>query len=285
VARTISNYLTSETGATVVFESAIVPKWKDSRISFKNVYISRRPKSQTPKLIREHGHRAVARMDVGDHPATYHDPIDDEEEVVQPSPDEDTNYSMFDLDVDSVDVTLSLWRWLDGKGLVSSAEIKGVRGVVGKTSLSHSHCNDSYTNFIDRRNVHYDPDKPLNPADFRHQARPGDFELESLKLEDVLVTIYQPGDFRPYTASIFQADLRCLRKQWFIYDFLSAENIVGQVDNCLFSLHKPQSIGRTMEDDMKDGLWKRMVCCLIIRRNAQLIRFHTVSFPDRWRQH
>lgn len=40
---------------------------------------------------------------------------------------------------------------------------------------------------------------------------------------------------------------------------LSADSIVGQVDNCLFSLHKPQSIGRTSEDDLRDGSWKRMV--------------------------
>lgn len=43
------------------------------------------------------------------------------------------------------------------------------------------------------------------------------------------------------------------------YDFLSAENVVGQFDNCLFSLHKPQSIGRTTDQDLKDGKWARMV--------------------------
>ena len=37
----------------------------------------------------------------------------------------------FDLEVDSVDVQLSLRRWLDGKGLVQHAVVKGVRGVVG----------------------------------------------------------------------------------------------------------------------------------------------------------
>lgn len=43
------------------------------------------------------------------------------------------------------------------------------------------------------------------------------------------------------------------------YDILSAENIVGQFDNCLYSLHTPQSIGRTMEGDLKDTRWSRMV--------------------------
>ena len=78
------------------------------------------------------------------------------------------------------------------------------------------------------------------------------------------MTIYQPGAFRPYTASIFRADLKQFRKQWMFYDFLSAENVVGQFDNCLFSLHKPQSIGRTTEQDLKDGQWARMVCFVLI---------------------
>ena len=99
----------------------------------------------------------------------------------------------------------------------------------------------------------------MDPAAFRSVARPGDFELHSLQLEDVLVTIYQPGNFRPYTASIFRADIRTLRKQWLFFDFLRAENVVGQFDNCLFSLHKPQSIGRTTEQDIQDGKWSRMV--------------------------
>lgn len=114
----------------------------------------------------------------------------------------------------------------------------------------------------DRRNVTYDPDSPPSPADFRHQSAPGDFELESVKLEDVLVTVYQPNDFRAFTVSIFRADLNRLRKQWFCLDFLQADNIVGQIDNCLFSLHRPQGIGRTVETDLKDAPWARMVCSL-----------------------
>jgi distribution and morphology protein 31 len=118
----------------------------------------------------------------------------------------------------------------------------------------------------DRRAIRWDYDHPLDPASFRHKSRPGDFELESLQLEDVLITVYQPGNFRPYTASIFRADLRCFRKQWMFYDFLSAENVVGQFDNCLFSLHKPQSIGRTTERDLKDEKWSKMVIHLSTHR-------------------
>ncbi|KDQ27467.1 hypothetical protein PLEOSDRAFT_1104158 [Pleurotus ostreatus PC15] len=239
IARGISDYLTAETGVTVIFESAIVPKWKDSRISFKNVYVSRRPSSSPAREQTYSAHKAAVGYDVSNHPANHHVEDEDDDHRRQQIED-DSGWAMYDLDIDSIDVTLSLKRWLDGKGLIEDAVIKGVRGV------------------LDRRSVTWDPENPLDPAAFRQPAMPGDFELESLQLEDVLVTVYQPGGFRPYTASIFRADLRCFRKQWMFYDFLSAENIVGQFDNCLVSLHKPQSISRTTEMDLKDGEWARM---------------------------
>ncbi|OBZ70871.1 Mitochondrial distribution and morphology protein 31, partial [Grifola frondosa] len=240
LARAISDYLTSETGITIIFESAIVPKWKDSRISFKNVYVTRRPgdaDTRRRQLDHDAAHKAAAGYDVSNHPS-YHGTGDEE---VEPSllPDyseEDINYSMFDLSVDSIDVTLSFARWFDGKGLVKDAVVKGVRGV------------------LDRRMVTWDPDNPPDPASFRHISQPGDFELESLQLEDVLITATSVR----YTASIFRADIHTFRKRWLFYDFLAAENVVGQFDNCLFSLHRPQSIGRTTDQDLKDGQWARM---------------------------
>jgi len=39
---------------------------------------------------------------------------------------------MFDVNLEEVEVTLSFMRWLDGKGLVKDAKVKGVRGVVGE---------------------------------------------------------------------------------------------------------------------------------------------------------
>lgn len=254
IARQISNYLTKETGWTVVFESAIVPKWKDGQISFKRTYISRHPdfapslgpRNDSGVSSKVHpAHTVATRFDA--HLPTLHDHGEDEiEPLVRAAPIQyerledlspEQRITTFDLEVDSVDVELSFKRWLDGKGLVQNAVIKGVRGVV------------------DRRLVSMTSDPDVDLASFRHPG-PG-FEVESLQLEDVLVTIYQPN-FRPYTASIFQADFRLLRKQWLFYDLLSAKSIVGQFDNCLFSLHEPQSIGRTMSEDLKDTQWKRM---------------------------
>ncbi|EKM80591.1 hypothetical protein AGABI1DRAFT_119189 [Agaricus bisporus var. burnettii JB137-S8] len=243
IARAISDYLTSETGVIIIFESAIVPKWRESRISFKNVYVSRRlPETAARKIQRKRSeHLTAAGYDVSNHPGYHQLNEDDDEDAVPIELDkQDTNMSLFDLNIDSVDVTLSLWRWLDGKGLVEDAVVKGVRGV------------------LDRTNVYWDPDNPLDPALFRHKFVPGDFELESMQLEDLLITVYQPGSFRPFTASIFRADIQQFRKRWLFYDFLCAENVVGQFDNCLFSLHTPQSIGRTTEKDLEDGEWARM---------------------------
>jgi len=149
VARKISNYLTKETGWTVVFESAIVPKWKDGQISFKKTYISRHP-DFAPASSRASAlesapnfhpaHVAATRLDA--HHPTFHHPGEDGPENLNIAPAVQTyddieelspeqRITTFDLEVDSVDVQLSLRRWLDGKGLVQHAVVKGVRGVVG----------------------------------------------------------------------------------------------------------------------------------------------------------
>lgn len=147
IARKISDYLTKETGWTVVFESAIVPKWKDGKISFKKTYISRHPdlspnlQSQSKAHSPNHhpAHAAATRLDVH-HPPFHHSGEDEVDYHVVPSLPEyesiedlspEQRITTFDLEVDSVDVQLSVRRWLDGKGLVQNAVVKGVRGVVG----------------------------------------------------------------------------------------------------------------------------------------------------------
>ena len=136
----------------------------------------------------------------------------------------------------------------------------------------HYHSCFPSRNFQDRRHVKYDPENPWDPVAYRHKAVPGDFELESLEIEDLLITVYQPDSFRPDTASIFNADIQTFRKSWMFYDFLCADNVVGQFDNCLFSLHKPQSIGRTTEQLLKDAKLSRMV--------IRLQKFSDNTFTD-----
>ncbi|WVF66215.1 hypothetical protein IAT40_000955 [Kwoniella sp. CBS 6097] len=232
VARWISDYMTYNTGVTVIFESAIVPRWGASTIVFKNVFISRRPAEQEnvkpTKTATAKPPSPIPFLSSAISPDTY---------LAPPMASETDNYTMYDVNIDEVEVSLSFMRWLDGKGLVKDAKVKGVRGVV------------------DRRSVWWDTSKPLEPADFRHQTYPGDFEFESFHVEDALVTIYQPGGQRPFNFSIFNAVVGPLRKRWLFYDMMSAEGITGQFDNCLFSLHMPQKLGKTRDEG---DLVKRM---------------------------
>ena len=234
----IGNYLTKSSGVKVVFESAIVPKWKDGVITFKNVFVSRRPGQGTGNVSKGSPKTAAAVAALSEQSADSLDlrPLSDEE---------DTNYTQFDLSIESVNVTLSFTKWINGKGLLRDVEVKGLRGVV------------------DRRHVHWS-DVNLDPKSYRHEHNPGDFEIDSFKMNDVLVTIYQPDDFRPFSVSIFSCDLPQLRKQWLFYDFLSANMMSGSFDNSLFTIHPRQThgftgaqLGNGLEEDGKPSPWKK----------------------------
>lgn len=108
-----------------------MPRWHGNGIAFKNVYISRRPPEiSLPLQPSTLGKRAAVRFDVG-HGHHYFLEEDEEEDERKHPALRNANYSMFDLNVDSIDVTLSLTRWLDGKGLVENVAVRGVRGVLG----------------------------------------------------------------------------------------------------------------------------------------------------------
>ena len=96
-----------------------------------------------------------------------------------------------------------------------------------------------FTANSDRAHIKFNPLD--DPVAFRHKHKPGDFELDSFRMEDLLVTVYQPDNFRPFTVSIYSCDLPKLRKQWFFYDFLCANTMSGTYDNSLFTLHPRQT--------------------------------------------
>ncbi|KAL8673704.1 MAG: hypothetical protein Q9168_001865 [Polycauliona sp. 1 TL-2023] len=222
LARWIGNHLTKSSGMKVVFESAIVPKWGDGVITFKNVFVSRRPGQGTGQVSKGSPLTAAAVA------AATNGSADGEENAsIQASMStalEDTNYTQFDLSLDTINVTLSFTKWFNSKGLLRNVEIKGVRGV------------------IDRTSVHYSGEH-VDPRTYKHEHNPGDFEIDSFKLEDLLVTVHQPHDFRPFSVSIFSCDLPRLRRQWLFYDFLSANMMSGSFDESLFTIHPRQTHG------------------------------------------
>jgi len=219
----VGEYLTKSSGVKVVFESAIVPKWNDGVITFKNVFVSRRPGQDKSSVRKGSAVEAAAAAA--------------SQEILE----EDQNYTQFDITLGEVNVTLSFSKWWNSKGLLQNVEIKRVRGV------------------IDRTHVHW-VDNGADPKSYRHEHNPGDFEIESFKIEDLLLTLHQPKGFRPFTVSIYQADLPRLRKQWIMYDFLCANNMTGEFDNSMFAIHRRQShsaLGTDLEEAGENEPWKK----------------------------
>lgn len=246
LARWVGYYLTKSSGVKVVFESAIVPKWGDGVITFKNVFVSRRPGQGAGKVSKGSPSTEAAAAAV----AARAEKLKASGEMVSVSAqsdveEEDANYTQFDLSLDTVNVTLSFTKWFNSKGLLRDVEIKGVRGV------------------IDRTSVHYTGDY-VDPRTYKHEHNPGDFEINSFKLEDLLVTVHQPHNFRPFSISIFSCDLPQLRRQWLFYDFLSANIMSGSFDDSLFTIHPRQmhghvggQLGSGLEINGKATPWKK----------------------------
>ena len=225
LARWVGNYLTKSSGVKVVFESAIVPKWGDGVITFKNVFVSRRPGQGASKVSKgspstEAAAAAAAARSEKSKDSLETTPISTKSE----DEEEDVNYTQFDLSFDTINVTLSFTKWFNSKGLLRDVEIKGVRGVIDKSLM------------------HYAGDY-VDPRTYKHEHNPGDFEINSFKLEDLLVTVHQPHGFRPFSISIFSCDLPQLRRQWLFYDFLSANIMSGSFDESLFTIHPRQMHG------------------------------------------
>ncbi|KAF4451024.1 hypothetical protein F53441_5923 [Fusarium austroafricanum] len=213
LAQWVGDYLTQSAGVTVVFESAIVPKWRDNVISFRNVFVSRRPGQGSVSSVSKGSSDAAAEAAAGRKADLGASEIED-----------DGNYTQFDITLSTVNVTLSFLNWWNGKGLLKDVEIKGVRGVIDRTSVTW-------------------PVEEIDPLSYRHKHQPGDFEIEKFKMEDLLLTVHQPGGFRPFSISIFSCELPQLRKQWLFYDFLSANHMSGSYDGSLFTIHPRQVHG------------------------------------------
>lgn len=218
----VGNYLTKSSGVKVVFESAIVPTWRDGVITFNNVFVSRRPRQQAK------GERTVSKGSSTTAAAAAAAEALAERRKEYTDTEDDGNYTQFDLTITTVNVTLSFAKWFNGKGLLHNVEVRGLRGVVDRT-------------FVQPIPV----EQRRDPKSYRHEHHTGDFEIEDFKMDDVLLTVYQPRGFRPFTISVFNCELPRLRKQWLFYDFMCASNMSGSFDDSLFTIHPRQVHGLT----------------------------------------
>lgn len=243
VAKTLGNFITKNTGMTVIFESAIVPGWRDGKISFNKCFVSKRPKNNNRSKF-EKGSQADAVAHAAARGETQETLGDNDHEAY-----DDGNYTQFDLTIDQVNVSLSFSKFVNGRGILGEVEVNGMRGIV------------------DRTHVHWEKDD--DPRNYKNVHRPGDFEINNFKMNDVLFTLAQPDGFRPFNVSIYNCDLPVLRKNWLFYDFLNANNISGSYDDSLFTIHKRQRINDFEEATTdKNSPWKRVTRCRVDALNV-----------------
>ncbi|KAJ3192967.1 Mitochondrial distribution and morphology protein 31, mitochondrial precursor [Irineochytrium annulatum] len=150
----------------------------------------------------------------------------------------DLNWTYWDLNIKAVDVTLSLWRWLEGKGVINECRMKGARGVV------------------DRRHVSWDP----NWVPCRRKPLPGDFEMDKFIVEDLLLTILNPN-FRPFTVSVFHGELPLFRQQWLLVHKPQDSEVFSDTDerSSFLNLWRSDRSLKSVENWAKmtnfDGAW------------------------------
>ncbi|GAV27355.1 hypothetical protein PMKS-000820 [Pichia membranifaciens] len=201
---------------TVSFENAIVPDWNYGTIQLKNCVVSRRPK--VVKVIE----RVEKSVDGKVLNTSYEEAFDD------------GNYTQFDLTINEINVSLSFWRWISGKGFIDTASFKGIRGIVDRTHVVWKKDDD--------------------PRNYKNFYKPGDWEIENFKIEDVLLTIYHPNGFRPCQLSIYNADLDIFRKNWLMLDVMTCNHLSGCYDGSLFTVNKISNFDTFKEESIIDTL-------------------------------
>ncbi|KAI8867706.1 mitochondrial distribution and morphology protein family 31/32, partial [Ramicandelaber brevisporus] len=210
-ANQIAKLISRAIGSSVTIGASVVPDWSSGHITLKNVIWNNPSNGHGQHQQHHQQHHQQQQQQSTDQS------MDNE---YQEQTEYDMNFSFCDLTFDQIDVQLDFWRWLDGRGPIKSVNVRGVRGV------------------IDQRHMPpYPPD--YDAASDRLTRIPGHFEMDNVQLEDMMVTWLQ-YNFRPVPVSIFAMNLPRLRQQFMMLDVMSADNIAGTFDNCLFSLHKAQ---------------------------------------------
>lgn len=242
VAKTLGNFITKNTGMTVVFESAIVPGWRDGKISFNKCFVSKRPKNKNKSGFEKGSQAAAIASAVAQGDGQISDQNSNE-------PYDDGNYTQFDLTIDQVNVSFSFSKFVNGRGILDEVEVNGLRGIVDRTHVRWAKDDD--------------------PRNYKNVHKQGDFEISNFKMNDVLFTLAQPNGFRAFNVSIYNCDLPVLRKNWLFYDFLNANNISGSYDESLFTIHKRQRINDFKGNSVdQNSPWKRVTRCRVDALNV-----------------
>ena len=187
----LGKWLSRNLGYNIALNAGIVPNWKSGRITLKDVTIG-------------YGEDDMSLDDEKVPP--YEEPVPLSQ-----------NYTRFSLQIDRMEVRISLKRWLEGRGWLEEVLIDGARGMLDKR----------WIRMIEG---------------WKWVSKPGDFDLKLLQLRHVHLSLIQPKGYRPYSVTILSATVPRLRANWLFYDFLAAESAHGIFDGrSLFTLHTTQT--------------------------------------------
>lgn len=231
VAKWLGNNITKNSNLYVNFENAILPDWKSGTIQLKNCKASKRPK--IIKIIEK------IEKDVEDG------------KILNKSFEEiydDGNYTQFDINIDEINIKLSFWKWISGKGFIYEAKIKGIRGIIDRTHVVWKEGDD--------------------PRNYKNFYKPGDWEIENFKIEDLLVTIYHPNGFRPCKLSIYNGDFDLFRKNWLMLDLITCNHLSGCYDGSLFTINKITKFDNFKEEIKID---------LLVNKKLGREKFHKIT--------
>ena len=138
----------------------------------------------------------------------------------------DPNAQYFDLRIRSAILSLSLGRWVAGKGVVSAASVDGIRGILDRRHLA----------WLTPPHREADDDNGLptpylsGPESAPHLlGKPYLQEFEEFQVTDCVVGVFQAGRL-PLDLSVHHALLRPYRYQWQHLDLSTAVAFVGSFD-------------------------------------------------------
>ncbi len=134
-----------------------------------------------------------------------------------------------DLKLDQVDVKVSLLWMLEGKGLIESASVKGVRGV-----LDRRKCWNIYNEAGELIPLSEYVPEPVEKR-WRSEWYKGSFHLNYCSVTDAEVTLLEYEPQRPLKVVVHQMETTRLRRQYLLYDLLCS-TVDGALDDRLFSL-------------------------------------------------
>ncbi|ODV83590.1 hypothetical protein CANARDRAFT_29822 [[Candida] arabinofermentans NRRL YB-2248] len=174
------------------------------------------------KLITLDNKLIIEPSNTMDFKAEFKDGAIEFSNLIVKSPNTTDGGIKYEFIIDKIRFTLSLSKWLDGKGLIKDVSLTGVNGNVDLHKFSKN--SKSFICTLD-------------------DSFPENYTFEKIEIHDLKAKITQFTDIETLQViefNIFTCNLDKLRSNWVTYDFLNATSLSGSLNGSLFTLHKLQ---------------------------------------------